>query len=153
MSGERFSLDTNVLVYAVDSLAGAKQQVALEVIRRAAWLDCHLTLQALSEFFVAATLKGIAAKSDVAALVDDWLQVFPVLAHTSNGVRAAMAQALAGHLSYWDALLAATAADGGCVYLISEDMADGSDVCGVTIVNPFGGNGFSPTAERLLSDD
>jgi predicted nucleic acid-binding protein len=152
MSGERFSLDTNVLVYAVDSLAGAKQQIALDVIGRAARRDCHLTIQALSEFFVAATRKGIAPKAEVAELIEGWLQVFPVLGHTAGAARIALAQAVSGALSYWDALLVATVVEGGCAVLISEDMADSATVSGVTIVNPFGDNGLSLAAERLLSD-
>lgn len=152
MSGERFSLDANVLVYAVDSLAGAKQEIALDLIRRAARGDCHLTIQALSEFFVATTRKGIAPKAEVAALIEGWLQVFPVLAHTASAARAALAHAVDGSLSYWDALLVATVAEGGCAVLVSEDMADGGKACGVTIINPFGAERLSPAAERLLAD-
>jgi predicted nucleic acid-binding protein len=43
-------------------------------------------------------------------------------------------------------------AEGGCAALISEDMADGVTVSGVIIVNPFGDNGLSLAAERLLAD-
>ncbi len=40
-------------------------------------------------------------------------------------------------LRYWDALIVATAKMSGCVRLVSEDLNDGQDYSGVTVVNPF----------------
>jgi predicted nucleic acid-binding protein len=40
-------------------------------------------------------------------------------------------------LSYWDAAIVAAARAMGCRELISEDMAHGLEIEGVTIVNPF----------------
>ena len=55
--------------------------------------------------------------------------------------------AVAGHsLSFWDAMLWATAKRAGCQVLISEDGQDGRLLGGVTWVNPFA----SPRAPLLL---
>jgi len=51
----RFTLDTNVLVYAVDRLAGEKHRIALDIVRRAQGADLVLTLQSLAELFRALT--------------------------------------------------------------------------------------------------
>ena len=51
----RFTLDANVLVYAVDSNADHRHDEAAELVRDAARSDCVLTLQALGEFVNAAT--------------------------------------------------------------------------------------------------
>lgn len=40
-------------------------------------------------------------------------------------------------LSFWDAMMWATAKRAGCRLLISEDGADGRTLGGVTTVNPF----------------
>ena len=40
-------------------------------------------------------------------------------------------------LSYWDAAIVAAARALGCGELVSEDMAHGSTIEGVRIVNPF----------------
>jgi predicted nucleic acid-binding protein len=39
--------------------------------------------------------------------------------------------------SFWDALLLASANASGCSHFLSEDLNDGQDYGGVTVVNPF----------------
>ena len=73
------------------------------------------------------------------------------LAPTPAAVRAALAHASAGRASYWDALLVATAGEGGCATLLSEDMADGAQLGSVTIVNPFDAGALNDRAATLLS--
>ena len=74
MSGERFTLDTNILVYAADHLAGAKHELAIELMDRAMARDCVLTVQSLAEFYHAATRKGIVPVREAAGLIRDWMQ-------------------------------------------------------------------------------
>jgi predicted nucleic acid-binding protein len=46
--------------------------------------------------------------------------------------------AVIGHrLSFWDAMMWATAKHAGCSLLLSEDGDDGRLLGGVTLVNPF----------------
>ena len=40
-------------------------------------------------------------------------------------------------LSWWDALIVAAAHRQGCGHLLTEDLADGRDLDGVRVVNPF----------------
>lgn len=40
-------------------------------------------------------------------------------------------------LSFWDALLAASAIEAGCTLFLSEDMNGGQKIDAMTIVNPF----------------
>jgi predicted nucleic acid-binding protein len=153
MIAEPFSLDTNILVYALDSAAGPKHALAAEIVARAAYCGCRLTLQSLSEFYVVVTRKGIVPAAEAVAQVEDWLLLFPALAPTSSVVYAALAHAVAGRASYWDALLVETAGEGGCGFLLSEDMADGGKLGSVRIVNPFDGAVLSAVAEKLLAPD
>ena len=51
MSAERFTLDANLLVYAVDRDAGDRRQQAIAIVDRAVDQDCVLTLQGLTELF------------------------------------------------------------------------------------------------------
>ncbi len=55
-----------------------------------------------------------------------------------------------GRLSYWDALMLASAREAGCSAFISEDLQDGARLFGMEIVNPFGAQGPSPRAIELL---
>jgi predicted nucleic acid-binding protein len=57
MSGERFTLDTNILVYSTDARDQGKQAIAAEFVRASAEQDCLLALQAIGEFHVVAVRK------------------------------------------------------------------------------------------------
>lgn len=78
MIDKRFTLDTNILVYAADQDAGKKHEIAMQVIDKAMFADCVLTIQALAEFFSAATRKGYATPEQATAFVKEWLNIFPV---------------------------------------------------------------------------
>lgn len=153
MSGDsgRFTLDTNLLVYAIDSAAGIRHEAAKEIVRRAARLDCLLTLQAISEFYAVVTRKGMIAPLEAAAQAVDWLSIFPSMAASAAAVRTALADAAAGRAFYWDALLVATAAEAGCAVILTEDLTDGANLAGVDIHNPFAADGgLTERTMRLL---
>jgi len=147
----RFTLDTNLLVYSVDTGAGSRHQLALQIVHKAPEVDCWLTLQSLSEFYAVVTRKQTMPAADAAAQVADWLSFFPSIAVSATCIRAALADAVAGRASYWDALLVATAAEAGCRLILTEDLADGTTLGGVAIHNPFAaGSGLTARARSLL---
>jgi predicted nucleic acid-binding protein len=146
----RFTLDTNILVYSFDFLAGSKHDIARRVVAHSLGRDCCLTLQAVSEFFSVATGKALVSRPEAAEAAGRFLDVFPVVAQTPSSVRSALGHAVGGRLSFWDAQLVATAAEAGCSAVVSEDMADGARYGGVEIVNPFAGDALSPRAAALL---
>lgn len=150
MSGERFSLDTNVLVYAADRDAGERHQRACYIIERAARRPCTLTLQALAEFFHAVTRKGLVPRTEAAAQVRDWLEIFPTATADTEALRLALSAAEAGRFGFWDALLLATAGRAGCGVVLSEDMSDGGALDGVIVRNPFAGPDLAGDIQRLL---
>ncbi len=150
MSVERFTLDTNILIYSIDSQAGVRQGMAQQVIDLALRCDCWLTLQVVSEFYAAATRKGRMAVAEAAAQAADWLDLFPCLPSSPTAVRTALAAAASARASYWDALLVATAAEGGCTAILTEDLADGGLLGGVRVLNPFGGEGLTMAAMLFL---
>lgn len=150
MTTERFSLDSNVLVYAVDDRAEARHARALEILLLAARRDCVLTLQVLGEFFHAATRKGIVRRHEAAAQVRDLLAIFPIATADVEALRTAVEAAERGIFSYWDGLLIATAARAGCSYLLSENMQSGARFGGVTILDPFAGDELTGPVADLL---
>ncbi len=107
----------------------------------------------MSEFYVAVTRKRLARHLLAAALDHDWLVMFSTVAPSANAIRAALACSGAGRASYWDALLIATAAEAGCTVMLTEDMADGSTLHGVRIMNPFIGDALPAAVLALLSED
>lgn len=91
----------------------------------------------MSEFFSAVTRKGKRTVADAAGFVADWRTIFTIHAADEECLADAMDVVRRKTLSFWDALLWATARQAGCRLLLSEDMHDGQALGGVTIVNPF----------------
>jgi predicted nucleic acid-binding protein len=61
-------------------------------------------------------------------------------------------EAAAGRFSYWDALLLATLGRAGCSVLLSEDMADGATLAGVTTRNPSAESALPAEIGALLAE-
>jgi predicted nucleic acid-binding protein len=150
MTTERFSLDTNVLVYAADLDAGVRHERALQILDRAVHRDCVLTLQALAEFFHVTTRRQMMARADAAAQLRDWATEFPIVTADSEALFTALEFTVGGRFSWWDALLMATAERHGCEILLSEDMQDGSRLGGLTVLDPFVGEKLPERVAELL---
>ena len=136
MSARSF-FDTNILTYADDSAAPAKQKVAIELVakhRRAG--TGVLSLQILQEYFVTATKKLHIDPSVVRRKVE-LLAEFDVVAPGLDDIIAAIDLHRLRGFSFWDALVVQTAKQSGCSALFSEDMQHGQEIDGVRIVNPF----------------
>ena len=133
----KFTLDSNILVYAVDSNSGDQHRVAAGLIARAAQCDCILTLQCLAEFFNVATRKAGLSIANAEVVVNRWRAVFPVYPAGESALVEAIDTVKRHSLSFWDAMLWATARQARCRLLLTEDMHDGQTIGGVTFVNPF----------------
>jgi predicted nucleic acid-binding protein len=139
----RLTLDANILVYAVDR-ADHRHAAAVEIVSRAARVDCVQTLQSLAEFFVVATRRGKASGNAARRIVDGWRSVFPVCAANERALELAMSAVAEHTIAFWDAMLWSTAKLAGCRLLLSEDLQDGRNLEGVRFINPFN------TANRTL---
>ena len=154
MSDKYFTLDTNILIYALDRQAGARHVLASQIIDLATVsTNCWLTLQSVSEFYAAATRKRLVPVAGARDQALDWLSMFRIAAASASGVRTALGIAASGRASYWDALLAITAAEAGCTAILTEDLASDSMFAGVRVINPFAGTLLSAAAEALLTLD
>jgi predicted nucleic acid-binding protein len=137
MSAEVF-VDTNVLLYTIDEdpASAPKRKRAQELLLSERW---GWSVQVAAEFFVNATSAKRPfrlAAADAAALVETWFAL-PTIELTPALFRAAVDIHQRFQLSYWDAAILAAAKRLGCRTLFSEDMNDGQNYDGVTVVNPF----------------
>jgi predicted nucleic acid-binding protein len=110
---ERFSLDTNVLIYAVDTAELERHRRAAWVVERAQSLSCILAVQSLEEFYAAVTRKGLLSRGEAALMVRSWMAMFPVVGNDADAVTLVLPAVEAGRFSYWDVLLLATLARAG----------------------------------------
>jgi predicted nucleic acid-binding protein len=138
MTDERFSLDTNILFYAIDNHDIAKHERASVVLEQLATRHgCIVPVQTYAEFFSAAIRKGKMSLSEAAAQIEDWQALFST-AYPRPG---SLAQAIRGvrdhSLSFWDAMLWSVAKDSGATILLTEDFQDGQELGGVCFRNPL----------------
>lgn len=137
MRVKRISLDTNILVYAMDRDAGERHGRAMDVLDQAVGSDCILATQALGEFFHVVTLKNGMPATDAAEQVHDWMVLFPTVTASPAAVSTAMSLVIEHSLSFWDALLIATVKEAGVSHLLTEDVQDGRSVLVVWLTNPL----------------
>lgn len=136
MSARSF-FDTNVLVYADDKAAPAKQRRALDLItehRRAG--TGVVSLQVLQEYFVTVTRK-LHVDVRIARRKVELLAEFDVAAPEVADILAAIDLHRIHGFSFWDALVLRSAKQAGCRVLFSEDLQDARELDGVRFVNPF----------------
>lgn len=131
-------LDSNVLVYAYDVSAPAKQRVAQDLVRRAVGGEMIISTQVLAEF--AATLlhklTPPVAAGDVITLLD---ALGPIRVASPDGdiVRRAVEARSTYGLHFYDGMILAAAERAGCKRIWSEDLNAGQQYFGITVENPF----------------
>ncbi|MBF5096494.1 PIN domain-containing protein [Azospirillum sp. INR13] len=146
----RFTLDTNILVYAVDRAAGKRHHQAVALIHRLPGRDCVLTLQSLAELFrtLTSAKQGIPPER-ATDIVQQWRDTLPVVAADDACLTDAIDAVTHHGWSFWDAMIWATAKRHGCRLLLSEDGQAGRTLGGVTIINPFA-DGPQPLLDEAL---
>jgi predicted nucleic acid-binding protein len=142
--------DTNIFVYAADPGDRLKQEIAWKVIARLKELGAPIALQLIGEYqnVLRRKFKTDAWRSAESARY--LLNSFICFPSSRDAVSLALAQMAAGQLSYWDALMLASAREAGCDVFISEDLQDGARLFGLEIVNPFAATGPSDRVKHLL---
>jgi predicted nucleic acid-binding protein len=137
--GAKVFVDTNVLVYARDASEPEKQVQAMDWLRTL-WEKRagRLSYQVLQEFYVTVTGKlspGLdkeLARRDVRAL-GAWKPV----AADYRILEGAWLLQDNHQLSWWDALIVATAQLSECQYLLSEDFQEGLKLGNLKVIHPF----------------
>jgi predicted nucleic acid-binding protein len=135
----RSFFDTNVLLYADDESAPAKQRCSRDLVaehRRAG--TGVISLQVLQEYFVNLTRK-LHVDARIARRKVEMMAEFDVAAPTIADILAAIDLHRLHGFSFWDALILRSAQQAGCSVLLSEDFQDGREIDVIHVVNPFRG--------------
>lgn len=139
---DRFFLDTNVFVYSFDSKSPQKARIARELIQNALETGKGIVSdQVVQEFFNVA-LRRFARPMSLADAEQYLSIVFrPLLAvHASASLYGEALRLQNNHgISWYDALIVASAVDGECDILYSEDFQHGRGFGNVKVQNPFVG--------------
>jgi predicted nucleic acid-binding protein len=137
MTRQRFSVDTNLLTDSIDTDAGLRHEQARDPMDALAYADCILTLQALAEFFCAAMRKGKMPVAEATALVNDWMELFPLAVADGRTLREAISLSNAHGFGFWDAMLVESARAAGVTRLLTENMQDGRRMGALLMKTPF----------------
>jgi predicted nucleic acid-binding protein len=132
-------VDTNVLVYAHDTDAGARHATAKALLAEL-WdsRDGSLSTQVLQEFYAVVTRKfkppmPRAKARAIVAAYGEWCDVA-----TEPQLIVAASRLEEEHtLSFWDSLIVQAAIHAGAGRLVSEDLQDGRRFGALSVENPF----------------
>jgi len=138
MSGKYFA-DTNILVYAFDNREPEKQKIALQILEQYGNTgELVVSTQVLQEFFAVVTRKlKPPLEAEVAQQLVQSFSRYPVEQVTPQLIDRAIDRYRRESFSFWDSLVVEAAISARCSVLFSEDMQDGRDIDGLTIINPF----------------
>ena len=133
-------IDTNVLIYAHNTDAGAKHEIAKSVLRDL-WSERTglLSVQVLQEFYVNVTRKiSPPLSKDLARLVVSSYAIWCTETSTTE-IASAFRIEDESRIGFWDALIVSAASKSGATRILSEDLNAGQMIAGILIENPFVG--------------
>lgn len=142
-------VDTNILAYARDRRAKAKQALAENWLRALAKAHAgRLSTQVLIEFYAVATHPQKLAMAAAEAQADcRALQAWNPLPPDAALLESAWSLTDRYGFSWWDALIVAAALRQQCALLLSEDLPHNRVVDNrLTIIDPFAPDAPSPPA-------
>jgi predicted nucleic acid-binding protein len=136
---DKYFVDTNILMYAHDTSAGAKHDRAKALLEEL-WRDRTgvVSTQVLQELSV--NLRRKAGRPlDVEAtreIVADYL-TWQVVVNGGESILDALELEARHQISFWDALVVQAAQASGAEVLYSEDLSDGQTYGSVRVINPL----------------
>jgi predicted nucleic acid-binding protein len=135
-----YLVDTNVLIYAYDAADSDKRRRAIEsLVRLRRFRLGALSVQILGEFYTNVTKKPQKpltpqeARDTSIRLCLSW----PVLDLTVRTHLDAVRGVQEYRMSYWDALVWATARENGVPFIVTEDQEHGRLIEDIRYMNPF----------------
>ncbi len=136
---DKIFVDTNILIYAYDTQAGNKHTICKQKLRDL-WESGNgvISTQVMQEFYVNVTRKIPEPLSfgHARRIIKNY-EVWQVELINPRLVGLASEIQERNQLSFWDALILATAIQGNVKLLFSEDLNSGQLIEGIEVVNPL----------------
>jgi predicted nucleic acid-binding protein len=136
------AVDTNVLVYAVDSAEPAKSKIALDLLTSLASQELPLVVpwQVAAEFLTCLRrweTAGKIGRQETQAYLSRFVLQLPIVYPTANSLAIALDLCDKHSLSHWDSMLIAACIEAGIETLYSEDFSHDVLYGSVRVLNPF----------------
>jgi len=137
--GDKYFVDTNILMYAHDTASGTKHERARALVENL-WRERSgvVSTQVLQELAVNLRRKAgrpLNAK-ETREVVSDYL-AWHVVVNGGDSILGALELEERYRISFWDALIIQAAQACGADVLYSEDLSDGQHYGGLRVVNPL----------------
>lgn len=130
-------LDTNVLIYQLDSRDPTKQKRCREIVRTVVSNhEAVISTQILQEFYVACTMK-LKIKPILVKGIMHGFENIEVVTIGIDLINNAIDASIQYQISFWDALVVVSAESAKCQYLLTEDLNEGQIIRNVRIRNPL----------------
>lgn len=130
-------VDTNVLIYMRDASEPLKRSVATAWVERLVARGLVvISPQVLNEFVSVSLRRFDDALDDLETRVG-FLATFCKVDLNARTTARALDLQRNRMISWWDAVLVASALDHGCELLLTEDLNDGQRIDGLRVVDPF----------------
>ena len=134
---DKIFIDTNLLLYSLDSFDQDRKKHSRSILKIIS--DKYtgvISTQVMQEFYVAATKKLNADPVIIKGILTQ-LTNFEIISISPELVFSAIDCSILNRLSFWDALIIASAASAKCKEVWTEDLNHGQIILGVRIKNPF----------------
>ena len=128
-------VDSNILLYTLDSRDTPKQHAARKALEEAG-PNLVVSIQVLQEVYINALLKLKLGNLRAREMVDSLAKMTVVCPDAAMVLRA-IATSEHHQLSFWDSMIVEAAVAGKCATLLTEDLNHGQVINGVKIVNPL----------------
>ena len=136
---DKYFVDTNLLLYAEDSLTGVKHERALRIVNEL-WNSGLgvLSTQVLQElsYNLSRKLAHPMPIAEIRAIIREYA-TWEVIINTPESILRALEIEARYQTSFWDALIIQAAEEAGASILYSEDLAAGQSYGSLQIVNPL----------------
>jgi len=135
MNGVKAFVDTNVIAYLYSQADELKRNRAYFVMKQ---YDCLISTQVLNEFSNVCTKKWKFHKEKIQNLIRQICLYCDVTYIYEDTIEKALTIHEKYGYAYYDSLIIASALEHNCLYLLTEDMAEGQVIDGrLTIQNVF----------------
>ena len=130
-------IDTNVLIYQLDSRDRAKQQKCREIVKGLVINhEAVISTQILQEFYVVCTGK-LRIKPILVKGIMHGFENMEVVSIGPELINEAIDTTIQYKLSFWDSLVVVSAESAKCQHLFTEDLNEGQIIRNVKILNPL----------------
>ncbi len=137
---DRYFIDTNIFVYTFDNRSKKKQKVSREIVADSlSSNEGIISYQVIQEFLNVATRKFKTpltiqdSKLYLTKILLPICEVYPSKTLFELGLEIQSRT----QYSFYDSMIIASAINGKCKKLYTEDLKNGHTIQGLTIVNPF----------------